>query len=201
MTCWRALRRRWTGDAVYVSGYDLVYPTRPGDRDLAGRRLAARDVVVLDPGPLVADIPAGAGRRRARNGLTWLSLSRARGSRWLTGESEAESVGRVVFERSPSLAGLVVRDGPRGLRRLLARWDSLSTSARRPSWLSTRTALATCTSGRSSRRWRVVRIRCAPLGPPTRPPPSPSRASAPPPPRTANLPLANPPPPAPAPFP
>ena len=45
--------------------------------------------------------------------LTWLSLS-AREAALLTGETDAESVARSVFERSPSLSGLLVRDGPRG---------------------------------------------------------------------------------------
>src|SRR5215210_3743305 len=66
------------GDAVYVSGYDLVYPL----------------------GPAIAR-------------LTWLSLS-AREATLLTGQTDVESVARAVFERSPSVSGLVVRDGPRG---------------------------------------------------------------------------------------
>ena len=46
------------GDAVYVSGYDLAYPAAGAEiaRHVAG--LAAGLLVVFDPGPLVADIPA-----------------------------------------------------------------------------------------------------------------------------------------------
>jgi sugar/nucleoside kinase (ribokinase family) len=99
------------GAAVYVSGYDLVYPHGPAIASWLS--LLPEDVVVvLDPGPLVADIPAGLlDTVLAR--LTWLSLS-VREAALLTGETEAESVARTVFERAPTLSGLVVRDGPRG---------------------------------------------------------------------------------------
>lgn len=99
------------GDAVYVSGYDLVYPHGPA---IAGwlSQLPGDVVVVLDPGPLVADIPAALlDQVLAR--LTWLSLS-VREAALLTGETDAKVIARTVFERAPSLSGLVVRDGPRG---------------------------------------------------------------------------------------
>ena len=99
------------GDAVYVSGYDLVYPHGP---EIA-RWIAAlppETTVVLDPGPLVADIGADV-LDAVLTRLSWLSLS-AREATLLTGVSDAESIARRVFERAPSLSGLVVRDGPRG---------------------------------------------------------------------------------------
>lgn len=100
-----------SGDVVYVSGYDLVYPHGPAIARWLPL-LPVDVVVVLDPGPLVADIPAGLlDAVLAR--LTWLSLS-AREAALLTGETDTESAARRVFERSPSLSGLVVRDGPRG---------------------------------------------------------------------------------------
>lgn len=99
------------GDAVYVSGYDLVYPHGPAIASWIGA-LGQDVVVVLDPGPLVAEIPAEVlDTVLAR--LTWLSLS-AREGALLTGESDAQSVARAVSGRSPSLSGLVVRDGARG---------------------------------------------------------------------------------------
>ena len=96
---------------VYVSGYDLVYPHGSAIASWLSR-LPADVVVVFDPGPLVADIPAELlDPVLAR--LTWLSLS-AREATLLTGQTDVESVARAVFERSPSVSGLVVRDGPRG---------------------------------------------------------------------------------------
>jgi sugar/nucleoside kinase (ribokinase family) len=99
------------GDAIYVSGYDLVYPHGPAIASwVAG--LPQDVVVVLDPGPLVADIPAEAlDTVLAR--LTWLSLS-VREASLLTGVSDSASVAPTIFERAPSLSGLVVRDGARG---------------------------------------------------------------------------------------
>jgi sugar/nucleoside kinase (ribokinase family) len=99
------------GDAVYVSGYDLVYPHGPAIASWVSL-LPEGVVVVLDPGPLVADIPAEL-LDQVLGRLTWLSLS-AREATLLTGETAAESVARTVFERSPALSGLVVRDGQRG---------------------------------------------------------------------------------------
>jgi sugar/nucleoside kinase (ribokinase family) len=99
------------GDAVYVSGYDLVYPHGPAIASWLSQ-LPDDVVVVLDPGPLVADIPAELlDMVLAR--MTWLSLS-AREAALLTGETDTESVALSVFARSPALSGLVVRDGPRG---------------------------------------------------------------------------------------
>ncbi|MEP6762319.1 MAG: PfkB family carbohydrate kinase, partial [Sporichthyaceae bacterium] len=99
------------GDAVYVSGYDLVYPHGPAIVSWLSR-LPEDVVVVLDPGPLVADIPAGL-LETVLARLTWLSLS-VREAAQLTGATDPESVARTVFERSPSLSDLVVRDGPGG---------------------------------------------------------------------------------------
>jgi sugar/nucleoside kinase (ribokinase family) len=47
------------GDAVYVSGYDLAYPDAGGAIADHVAALASELVVVLDPGPLVADIDPG----------------------------------------------------------------------------------------------------------------------------------------------
>ncbi len=99
------------GDAVYVSGYDLVYPHGPAiARWIAA--LSPETVVVMDPGPLVMDIEADTlDAVLAR--VTWLSMN-AREAALLMGDSAAESTARTLFERAPSLSGLFVRDGPRG---------------------------------------------------------------------------------------
>ena len=61
---------------MYVSGYDLAYPHGPVLGDVIAR-LPADTPVVLDPGPLVGEIPrlllaAVLGR------TTWLSLNALR---------------------------------------------------------------------------------------------------------------------------
>jgi len=93
-------------DAVYVSGYDLVYPHGPA---ITGwlEALPAEVTVVLDPGPLVLDIPAD-DLHRVLARVSWLSLN-SREARLLSGDA----VG-VLFERAPALVGVVVRDGARG---------------------------------------------------------------------------------------
>ena len=93
-------------DAVYVSGYDLVYPHGPAIASWL-EALPAEVTVVLDPGPLVGDIPAdGLDRVLAR--VSWLSLN-AREARLLAGDAVGE-----LFERAPTLVGVVVRDASRG---------------------------------------------------------------------------------------
>ena len=99
------------GDAVYVSGYDLVYPHAPA----VARWIAALPpavAVALDPGPLVADIPAEVlDPVMAR--LSWLSLN-AREAELLAGAAARTSVAQVVFDRAPGLSGLILREGARG---------------------------------------------------------------------------------------
>jgi sugar/nucleoside kinase (ribokinase family) len=100
-----------TGDAVYLSGYDLVYPHGPA---LAGwvAGLPAGTPVVLDPGPLVGDIEPGlldAVLARA----TWLSLN-DREARLTTRENDAATAAGVLLGRAPGLAGVVVRLGAEG---------------------------------------------------------------------------------------
>jgi sugar/nucleoside kinase (ribokinase family) len=99
------------GDAVYVSGYDLVYP----HGEAIARWIAALPagiVVVLDPGPLVADIAIEVlDAVLAR--LGWLSLN-LREAALLTGSGDAEAAAGVLFERAPQLSALVIRDGARG---------------------------------------------------------------------------------------
>lgn len=99
------------GDAVYVSGYDLAYPHGPA---LAAwvTALAPGTMVVLDPGPLVAELdPALLAAVLARTG--WLSLN-GREARLATGAADPETAAAVLLDRAPGLAGVVVRLGAGG---------------------------------------------------------------------------------------
>jgi sugar/nucleoside kinase (ribokinase family) len=104
------------GDAVYLSGYDLAYPHGPVLGD-AVARLPAETPVVLDPGPLVGEIPrlllaTVLGR------TTWLSLN-AREAARLTGSDGAgvldpAEAAAALLADGAGRAGVVVRDGADG---------------------------------------------------------------------------------------
>lgn len=99
-------------DAVYVSGYDLAYP-------VTGPALAAwlpardpRTLVVVDPGPLVGDVPAAVlGPVLARTDLLTLDLGEAR---QVFGSDDPAVVATRAGERLAPGAVVVLRDGPRG---------------------------------------------------------------------------------------
>jgi len=99
------------GDLLYVSGYDLAYPHGP----VVAAWLATVELpggLIFDPGPLAVQIDAALidpALRRAR----WLSLN-AQESLDLTGESDQRRAARVLLERGPNLAGVVLRDGAAG---------------------------------------------------------------------------------------
>jgi sugar/nucleoside kinase (ribokinase family) len=98
-------------DAVYLSGYDLVYPHAAALAGWVGS-LPEGTVVVLDPGPLVGDIdPALLDTVLART--TWLSLN-GREAQLVTGEPEPAAAVAALLTRAPDLAGVVVRLGDRG---------------------------------------------------------------------------------------
>lgn len=91
------------GDAVYVSGYDLAYEV---NGPLLGRwcaRLPDGPQLVLDPGPLVADIPAG----RLRGVLDRADM--------LTLNAREDALAGSVRATRPG-AVTVLRDGPRAAR-------------------------------------------------------------------------------------
>jgi ribokinase len=93
------------GDAVYVSGYDLAYPNA-GEaiaQHIAG--LAQGLLLVLDPGPLVAEIDAGR-LTAALDRVDVLSLNRR--------ETEAMGGVHAVMTRVRPSATVIVRQGPRG---------------------------------------------------------------------------------------
>lgn len=48
----------YAGDAVYVSGYDLCYPISGAALEVWLPDLSSEQCLVIDPGPLVAEIPA-----------------------------------------------------------------------------------------------------------------------------------------------
>jgi sugar/nucleoside kinase (ribokinase family) len=99
------------GDAVYVSGYGLV---PPGSGQVLGAWAAALPPGVLlfvDPGPLVADIPAAV-LEPVLARCDWWSCNR-REAALLTGSSDpAEAARRLV--RRTGQADVIVRAGPDG---------------------------------------------------------------------------------------
>ncbi|GEC29616.1 carbohydrate kinase [Pseudonocardia saturnea] len=104
-------------DVLYVSGYSLLDPDRAGQvlggagqvRDPDG---AGQATVLLDPGPLVAEIPAATwATALARTGV--LSCN-AREARLLTGTPDLAAAGRELSRRLPDGAVVVVRDGAAG---------------------------------------------------------------------------------------
>jgi sugar/nucleoside kinase (ribokinase family) len=100
------------GDAVYVSGYDLVYPV--SGRSLEGwlPGLSQEVLLAVDTGPLVADIPAERLRRvLARTDL--LSLS-AQEATTLSGLQDPAEAAAQLAARLARGGLAVVRAGPRG---------------------------------------------------------------------------------------
>jgi ribokinase len=97
------------GDLVSVSGYDLLYPGSGPVLAAWLRELPDRVRVVLDPGPLVAEIPPG---RLGLDRLAVLTLNR-REARLLSGQ--ASGSGRELAAALRRRSGLVVvREGPDG---------------------------------------------------------------------------------------
>ena len=99
------------GDVVYVSGYDLAYPHAPV---VAGwvAALPAGTPVVLDPGPLVAELDTTlltAVLARA----AWVSLNGREAALW-TGAGDPAQAAADVLRRAPDLVGVVVRVGADG---------------------------------------------------------------------------------------
>ncbi len=99
------------GDLVHVSGYDLAYPHGPAVAD-AVAALPSGATVLLDPGPLVADLdPALLDQVLAAT--SWLSLSAREGRLW-TGLAEPAAAGTALLSAAPGLRGAVVRTGGDG---------------------------------------------------------------------------------------
>jgi sugar/nucleoside kinase (ribokinase family) len=99
------------GDAVYVSGYDLVYPHGPVVAE-AVSGLPEDTLVLLDPGPLVAEIePRLLDAVLTRT--TWVSLNAREAQLW-TGRSEASGAAADLLTRAAAITGVVVRRGSDG---------------------------------------------------------------------------------------
>jgi len=107
---WDLIRAR-PGDAVYVSGYGLV---PPGSGQVLGAWAAGLPPGVLlfvDPGPLVAGIPAEVlGPVLAR--CDWVSCNHREGALLTGSEDPAEAARRLV--RRTGQADVIVRSGPGG---------------------------------------------------------------------------------------
>ncbi len=101
-----------SGDCVYLSGYDLAYPGSGPTLETLGPALPPGAVLVLDPGPLAAEIPA---RRLDAifQRLSLLTLNLREGT-LLTREADPESVVAVLLGRLPPACRVVLRQGPEG---------------------------------------------------------------------------------------
>jgi sugar/nucleoside kinase (ribokinase family) len=100
------------GDAVYVSGYDLVYPVSGPSLEEWLPGLADDLLVAIDPGPLVADIPA---RRlqRVLGRTDLLSLSAGEAA-ILSGIQDPPGAAARLVGRLAAGALVVVRTGAGG---------------------------------------------------------------------------------------
>ncbi len=113
-------------DAVYLSGYGLLHPSNArGILDWLGR-LAEPNVVFLDPGPLVGDVP-GDVLDRAMRRADWLTCN-AREAGRLTGLADPRAAARALAAGAPGggascfrgRGGVVVRTGAAGCLLALA---------------------------------------------------------------------------------
>jgi sugar/nucleoside kinase (ribokinase family) len=100
------------GDAVYVSGYDLVYPVSGASLERWLPGLADDLLVAVDPGPLLADIPA-ARLERALGRTDLLSLSAGEAATLSGVQDPATAAGRLVGRLAPG-GQVVVRTGASG---------------------------------------------------------------------------------------
>jgi sugar/nucleoside kinase (ribokinase family) len=101
----------WPGDAVYVSGYGLVPPESGPVLGAWAAGLPPGVLLFLDPGPLVADIPADV-LDQVLNRCDWYSCNQ-REAAILVGESDPVEAARLLARRT-GRAGVIVRAGPEG---------------------------------------------------------------------------------------
>lgn len=100
------------GDAVYVSGYELCYPISGAALEEWLPTLALNILLVVDPGPLVAEIsPIRLSSVLARTDI--LSLN-AREARLLTDNVQPAEAAQALVARLSSAGWVVVRDGAQG---------------------------------------------------------------------------------------
>jgi sugar/nucleoside kinase (ribokinase family) len=100
------------GDAVYVSGYDLCYPVSGATLESWLPDLPPQTLLVLDPGPLAAEIPA---ERLARvlGRVNMLSLN-AREARLLTGRADSSQAALQLVSRLAPGSWVMARAGAEG---------------------------------------------------------------------------------------
>lgn len=100
------------GDAIYVSGYDLCYPISGASLEAWLPTLAADYLLVIDPGPLVDQIPdERSAKVFSRTDL--LSLN-ARESYLLTGASEPPHAATQLAPRIAPDSWVIARTGAQG---------------------------------------------------------------------------------------
>jgi sugar/nucleoside kinase (ribokinase family) len=97
------------GDAVYVSGYGLVSPRSGAVLAAWAAGLPPEVLLFLDPGPLVAGIPAGV-LDQVLPRCDWLSANQ-REAALLTGLHDPAAAARTLAQRG---TGVIVRTGPGG---------------------------------------------------------------------------------------
>ena len=98
-------------DAVYLSGYGLLHPGNAGAiLDWLGR-LGEPNVVFLDPGPLVGDVPGDVLDRVMRR-TDWLTCN-AREAARLTGQADPLAAARALAAGAPGDGPLPGADGGR----------------------------------------------------------------------------------------
>jgi sugar/nucleoside kinase (ribokinase family) len=119
---WDLIQAR-PGDAVYVSGYGLVPPASGPVLGAWAAGLPPEIMLFVDPGPLVADIPAAVldpvlGR------CDWWSCNQ-REAALLTGTGDPEQAARRLLRRT-GRAGVIVRSGPQGCLLALREQPALS---------------------------------------------------------------------------
>lgn len=109
------------GDAVYISGYDVLYPVSGAALATWLPALDPSVLLVLDPGPLAAEIPAA--RLQPILARTSLLSLNAREAAVLTGADAPAEAARLLAARVAPEGWVVVRAGERGCW-LAARTDA-----------------------------------------------------------------------------
>ncbi|HEX6477406.1 MAG TPA: PfkB family carbohydrate kinase [Ktedonobacteraceae bacterium] len=126
-----------TGDAIYVSGYDLCYPVSGASLEAWLPALPSRYVLVFDPGPLVAEIPSKRLEQvLARSDIVSLN---AREITLLTGKSDIPEAARRLVPRIAPGGYVIARAGAQGC------WIASKTVS--PCAIPARTAHAVDTTG------------------------------------------------------
>lgn len=100
------------GDAVYVSGYDLCYPVSGATLGQWLPNLGPHQLLVLDPGPLAAEIPAD--RLACVLARTDILSLNAREAQLLTGKTDLQEAAiQLVAGLAPD-GWVIARDGAEG---------------------------------------------------------------------------------------